>query len=71
MGKRPHYGGCKEERSGTACHADKPLRREPSRGIISYQGYAEGYPGSLKYVITARDLGEGSSMGVEEEGDGG
>lgn len=70
MGKRHIKGGCKQERCGTACRADKPLRREPSRCIMSYQGYAEGYPGSLSSVITARDLGEGSGVGVEGEGKG-
>lgn len=68
--ERDTLRGCKQERCVTACRADKPLRREPSRCIMSYQGYAEEYPGSLSSVITARDLGEGSGVGVEGEGKG-
>lgn len=71
MGKKQHYGGCKQGRSGNACHAEKPSRREPSRCTVSYWGVQKGTGAGLKNMMAARELGEDSGMGGEGVWEGG
>lgn len=71
MEKRQRWGGgAGKRRSGTSCLADKPLRREPSRHIISHWGYAEVYLSCVLQCNHSQGHGErqrsGDRRGREE-----